>query len=79
MSRGLPAPLVWISPGSLARSPMVSLRHLEADDGGGPSAPERALTMTFRAGPGTGSQETVWSVCRLWGPRLDQVINAPCA
>lgn len=49
--RGLPAPLVWISPGSLARSPMVSLRHLEADDGGGPSAPERALTMTFPGRP----------------------------
>ena len=42
-ARSLPAPLVWISPASLARSPMVSLRHL--DDS------ERALTMTFPGRP----------------------------
>merc|ERR1719322_43192 len=40
--RGLPAPLVWISPASLARSPMVSLRQLDE---------ERALTMTFPGRP----------------------------
>ncbi len=49
--RGLPPPLVWISPASLARSPMVSLRRMRnelssADD----DLPlERALTMSFPA------------------------------
>ncbi len=43
--RGLPAPLVWVSPASLARSPMVSLRRL--DDNG--IELERSLTMSFPA------------------------------
>jgi len=48
--RGMPAPLVWISPASLARSPMVSLRmlgspnHNELFKSGNV---ERTLTMTF--------------------------------
>ena len=48
--RGMPAPLVWISPASLARSPMVSLRKLETpnhDELFKSGNVERALTMTF--------------------------------
>ena len=48
--RGMPAPLVWISPASLARSPMVSLRKLETPNHNElfkSGNVERALTMTF--------------------------------
>ena len=49
-ARGMPAPLVWISPASLARSPMVSLRKLETPTHNElfrSGNVERALTMTF--------------------------------
>ena len=48
--RGMPAPLVWISPASLARSPMVSLRKLESPNHNElfkSGNVERTLTMTF--------------------------------
>jgi len=45
---GLPAPLVWISPASLARSPMVNLSRLPNDGHHvRPANVERALTMVF--------------------------------
>ena len=51
-AEGLPAPLVWISPASLARSPMVNLRQLKLPSGTHSVALksgnlQRALTMTF--------------------------------
>jgi len=48
---GLPSPLIWISPASLARSPMVSLRRLrqEVPDEANEVPLERALTMAFPA------------------------------
>ena len=45
---GLPGPLVWISPASLARSPMVNLRHLPKDGHHAkPANVEKTLTMVF--------------------------------
>lgn len=45
---GLPGPLVWISPASLARSPMVNLRRLPTDGHHvRPPNVERSLTMVF--------------------------------
>jgi hypothetical protein len=45
---GLPGPLVWISPASLARSPMVNLRRLTNNDvHSRPPNVERTLTMMF--------------------------------
>ena len=45
---GLPGPLVWISPASLARSPMVNLRRLPTDGHHAkPPNVERSLTMVF--------------------------------
>ena len=46
----LPGPLVWISPASLARSPMVNLRTLNLNGHHAkPPNVERALTMVFPA------------------------------
>ena len=42
-----PSPLVWISPSSLARSPMVMLRRLSTDQN--EEKIERSLTMNFPA------------------------------
>ena len=45
---GFPGPLVWISPASLARSPMVNLRRLPTDGHHvKPANVERTLTMLF--------------------------------
>ena len=44
---GLPGPLVWISPASLARSPMVNLRHLPKNGVTKPANVEKTLTMVF--------------------------------
>ncbi len=45
---GLPGPLVWISPASLARSPMVNLRRLRPNQvHADPPNVERTLTMVF--------------------------------
>ena len=45
---GLPGPLVWISPASLARSPMVNLRRMPSDGHHvKPANVERTLTMVF--------------------------------
>ena len=45
---GFPGPLVWISPSSLARSPMVNLRRLPTDGHHvRPANVERTLTMLF--------------------------------
>ena len=44
---GLPGPLVWISPASLARSPMVNLRHLPKNGVSKPANVEKTLTMVF--------------------------------
>ncbi len=47
---GLPGPLVWISPASLARSPMVNLRRLRPNQvHASPPNVERTLTMVFPA------------------------------
>ena len=46
----LPGPLVWISPASLARSPMVNLRTINPNGHHDrPPNVERALTMVFPA------------------------------
>jgi len=64
VGRGMPAPLVWISPASLARSPMVSLRQLENTN-----SVERTLTMTFPGRPKNRFTQTCLECISIMGSR----------
>jgi hypothetical protein len=68
--RGLPPPLVWVSPASLARSPMVRLRRLDND-----IRVEHALTMNFPAKTGHRFTDSKCARCLKRRRKLSQTVN----